>query len=296
MEVVVLRSMTGYGWEQIELEGMSCTIEIRSVNHRYLDIAVRAPKTIQRLEEEIKRWVTQEIRRGKVEVSITFSTGQWTNKKIDIDWSLADTYYRALQSLKRCYNLAGEIGLRELLSFPDLFVVEEGAFPDSFVVPLKEGVQKALGQLIAMRQREGEALAQDFYKRINLIKESVSQIESLAQSVKKHYGERLRERIEEFLADRVPVDEMRLLNEVALLAEKADISEECTRLKSHCHQFEVYMKNDEPMGRKLEFLIQEMHREINTVGAKAHAVEISQMVIRVKSELEKMREQVQNVE
>lgn len=296
LEVVVLRSMTGYGWEQIELEGMRCTIEIRSINHRFWDVAIRAPKIIQSLEEEIKKWIAQEIHRGKVEVTITFSSGQWPNKKINVDWTLADTYYRALNALKERFNLAGEIGLKEMLSFPDLFVVEEWVSPDSLIAPLKEGVQKALSQLVAMRQREGEALARDLNGRINIIKKSITEIESLAQGVKEYYGERLRERIESFLANRVPVDEGRLLNEVAILAEKADISEECTRIKSHCQQFQLFLESKEPVGRKLEFLIQELHREINTIGAKAHAVEISQLVIQVKSELEKMREQVQNVE
>jgi uncharacterized protein (TIGR00255 family) len=287
--------MTGYGWSQVEIDGNKCTIEIKSVNHRFCDVTIRAPKSILSFEDAIKKCVTQEIHRGKVEVNINLSE-LWLKKAIQIDWTLADTFYRALKELKTRYNLDGTISIRDMLSLPELFVVEDQEEHASLERPVLEGVKQAVRQLITMRKEEGKAIIQDIRMRNEQIRQTVEQIESYATEVKWEYGNRLRQRLEEFLSHKAEIDETRLLNEIAILAEKADISEECTRLKSHCQQFDQFLNSSEPVGRKLEFLVQEMNREINTIGSKAHAVEISQSVIQIKSELEKIREQIQNVE
>lgn len=290
-----MRSMTGYGWSQIELNGNVCTIEIKSFNHRFSDVTIRAPKSVLPFEEEIKKLIGKHINRGKVDVVITLSSGL-TKKEVKIDWALADTYYQLLNELKNRFKLDGSISLHDLLTLPELIILEEQNESNAFRVPLLKGVEQALDQLIQMRKREGRALGDDLRLRNERVKKTVEQIESLAEDVKAHYGERLKQRVEEFLSQRVEIDETRLLQEVAIWAEKADISEECTRLKSHCQQFEQFLEEEEPVGRKLEFLVQEMTREINTIGSKAHAVEISQWVIQIKSELEKIRQQIQNVE
>ncbi|EGL82613.1 Conserved hypothetical protein CHP00255 [Caldalkalibacillus thermarum TA2.A1] len=291
-----MRSMTGYGRQETVIGDLRCTIEVKSVNHRFCEVSVRMPKALSQYEEAIKKCVTSQIQRGRIEVYIHLHTEQWSGRKVHVDWGLAEAYYQALCSLKERYGLSGSLTLNELLQLPDLISLEETEDMEPYKEGLLEGVSKAVDKLVAMREQEGAALAKDLEQRNQTVLLTVKKIEAYAPQVKAHYQQRLEQRVREFLQNRAEVDESRLLTEVAVFADKADISEECTRLRSHCQQFKDLLTSEGPVGRKLEFLVQEMNREVNTIGSKAQAIQISQWVIELKSQLEKIREQVQNVE
>lgn len=291
-----MQSMTGYGKAEAKLHNLNLSIEVKSVNHRFCDVHVRLPKLLSPFEEAIKQLVQKRINRGRVEVSIHLSGEEYLSPQVMVNWALADAYHQSLLDLKQRYGLSGEITLQDLLQYPDLITLHEDTSVESYQEPLLVAVNQAMDQLVQMRCTEGAALAKDLAQRLKRVKVAVEQVERLAPQVRKHYQERLERRLQEFLASRVELDEERLLTEVALFAEKADVSEECVRLKSHCSQFNRLLSSMEPVGRKLDFLIQEMNREVNTIGSKAHSVKISELVIELKSELEKIREQIQNIE
>ncbi|WP_307335210.1 YicC/YloC family endoribonuclease [Caldalkalibacillus uzonensis] len=293
---VNMRSMTGYGRQEAVIGDLRLTIEVKSVNHRFCEVSVRTPKVLSQFEEAIKKCVTRHIQRGRVEVYIHLHTEQWSGRQVNVDWGLAEAYYQALCGLKERYGLAGSLSLNEMLQLPDLITMEESGDMESYKEGILARVSQAVDKLVAMREKEGEALARDLEQRNHTVLVTVEKIEAFAPQVKARYQERIEQRVKEFLDNRAEVDENRLLTEVAIFADKADISEECTRLKSHCQQFKQLLASEGPVGRKLEFLVQEMNREVNTIGSKAQAIEISQWVIELKSELEKIREQIQNIE
>ncbi|MDI9473326.1 MAG: YicC/YloC family endoribonuclease [Bacillota bacterium] len=288
-----LVSMTGYGQGSISNEKYTITVEMRSVNSRYLEIKFKLPSMWGELEERMRELISSKISRGRVDVSVFVSYAQ-TDAKLNIDWQL-------LESVKEAHEkLSNTVGLAEPLSFTDLLAVEGVLTLEKPQEDLEEiwkdlsvALTEALDQLYNMRRAEGERLAEDITQRIEYIKKKTLELESLAPLIVKELYDRIKERVAEM---DVALQEERLLQEVALIAEKMNVTEELVRLKSHCDGFLQIMRENNSVGRKLDFLLQEMNREINTTGSKSSNLTISRNVVEIKSELEKIREQIQNIE
>jgi uncharacterized protein (TIGR00255 family) len=285
--------MTGYGQGSISNEKYTITVEMRSVNSRYLEIKFKLPSMWGELEERMRELISSKISRGRVDVSVFVSYAQ-TDAKLNIDWQL-------LESVKEAHEkLSNTVGLAEPLSFTDLLAVEGVLTLEKPQEDLEEiwkdlsvALTEALDQLYNMRRAEGERLAEDITQRIEYIKKKTLELESLAPLIVKELYDRIKERVAEM---DVALQEERLLQEVALIAEKMNVTEELVRLKSHCDGFLQIMQENNSVGRKLDFLLQEMNREINTTGSKSSNLTISRNVVEIKSELEKIREQIQNIE
>lgn len=294
---VTMKSMTGYGQSVVENDEVKIKVEARSYNHRFREISIRMPKQLLQLEEQIKKVVQNYINRGKVDVFISIEGNGIVKKHLQIDWDLLNEYLKAGQMIAKKTNVNDDLTLKELLFHEQLVILEEEVQEDEhFTKLLIEAVNDAINELTNMRIKEGEALRFDLQKRLTLIKELVAKIEQFAPHVVEHYREKLRKRVQEFLHGTMNIDENRLLTEVAIFAEKSNIDEEITRLKSHVEQFFQTMDDGIVCGRKLDFIAQEMNREANTIGSKANDVKISRYVVELKSEIEKIKEQVQNVE
>lgn len=285
--------MTGYGQSIISSNKLTITVEMRSVNSRYLEIKFKMPPLWGELEDRIREIISSEISRGRVEINISAHHIE-SDSQVAIDWSL-------LESVKDAHKKIQDVfGLKEPLSFTDLLAVEgvlkvEKAQDDleEIWILLEQAILDALNQLLAMRKSEGERLSSDIANRITYIKELVAELEKLSPIIVKEQQEKLSERVAEL---GVTLSEDRLEQEVALIVDKMSVTEELVRLKSHCDGFLEIMKEGERVGRKLDFLLQEMNREINTTGAKSFNLTISRLVVEIKSELEKIREQIQNIE
>jgi uncharacterized protein (TIGR00255 family) len=298
MEVMtMIKSMTGYGRGECSTERMSFIVEIKSVNHRYNEVMVRMPREWLFVEEQIKKAVVQHVKRGRVDVFLTVNRSEIPKKQLHIDWSLADAYTQAGNELQKRYHIEGELGLKELLSLPDLLQLNEEETDLSSQVPsLLQALGEAIQRLLAMRSEEGRNLHFDITQRLESLDKEVKLISLRAPKVSAEAKARLHQKVKDWLPEGIQPDEGRLLTEVALAAERSDISEEITRFKSHVQQFQHILHLEEPVGRQLDFLVQEMNREVNTIGSKANDLEIAQKVVLLKSELEKIREQVQNIE
>jgi len=286
-------SMTGYGQSSVSSGKLTITVEMRSVNSRYLELKFKMPPMWGELEERMREIIAAKLLRGRIEVNVMAHYIQ-SDAKLSIDWDL-------LESVKEAYaKVETEIGLSEPLSFADLLAIEgvlkiekpEEDLEEVWLL-LQEALQGALKQLYLMRQSEGQRLSLDIVRRISYIKDKVSELELLSPLVIDEYREKLTERIEEL---GVSLAEDRLEQEVALMADRMNVTEELVRLKSHGDGFLQIMTEETSVGRKLDFLLQEMNREINTTGSKSSSLAISRLVVEVKSELEKIREQIQNIE
>ncbi|MCM3667694.1 YicC family protein [Mesobacillus maritimus] len=288
-------SMTGFGRGRIETEQVAVTVEIKTVNHRFCEFNIRIPNQLAKIETHLKKTLTTYIKRGRVEVHVTLEGQATTKRGIQVDWDLLDQYVRYINEIKDRYGLSGEVNLHELIGRPDLILIEEKDEENEEIetLVLQAAVQATEG-VVQMRLQEGKALEADVKANILHIKEHSQVVRNLAQLVVEQYRERLSKKMVEFVGGQV--DETRILTEVALFADKADINEELTRLESHIEQFLKILLLQEPIGRKLEFLIQEMNREINTIGSKANDSKIAMEVVEMKSFLEKVKEQVQNIE
>lgn len=294
--IEMLRSMTGYGHSEGYDAGALFRVDIRSVNHRFQEIMVRMPRELVQLEELVKKEVQSTFTRGRLDVLVAIEPDETTDRQAKIDWKFAEQVMQLVHESKERFGLSGEMSVSDFVLIPDMLAVQEiEANVEAWRQPLLRVVREACAALLEMRILEGQELAKDLMERVENVREHVAKIRSHAPKVIESYRERLSERVRDFLRG-VEVDEGRLLTEVALYAEKSNIDEELIRLDSHCKQFRHILSFDEPSGRKLDFLVQEMNREINTVGSKANDLAISQAVVEVKSELEKIREQVQNVE
>lgn len=289
--------MTGYGRYEGFLNEIKLTVEIRTVNHRFCEVSIRLPRQLMLYEDRIKRQIQEKVHRGRIDVFISFHSEFLARRKVKLDWELAEAYVSSIQELKGRLHIEGELTVHDLMTLEDIFQVEEEESDiEPFNVPLLSAVMQSTDQLLHMRVEEGKALAKDLSHRVLTIRETVKLITEIAPKVKDHYEKRLEVRMKEFLQERAELDEARLLNEVAVFSDRSNIDEELTRLTSHCDQFTVILGLDEPVGRKLDFLIQEMNREVNTIGSKANDIDISQYVVELKSTIEKMKEQVQNIE
>ncbi|MEG9296598.1 YicC/YloC family endoribonuclease [Mangrovibacillus sp. Mu-81] len=288
-------SMTGFGRSKIDSGLHTITVEMKSVNHRFHECTIRLPRQLMKLEDKIKKQVSGFIKRGKVDIFITITGEGLVHRNLHIDWKLIRDYYQLVHEINDRFSLKGEIELNQLLSREEFITIdeleEENEELDRLVL---QAVAQAANELKDMRMKEGEALKEDFLTHLNHFKQKVSELISFAPHVVTQYREKLRKKMMEYSDG--AIDDNRLLNEVAIMADKSDITEELTRLNSHILYFNSTLNSGEPVGRKLDFMIQEMNREVNTIGSKANDSRITTLVVELKSTLEKLREQVQNVE
>ncbi len=292
----MIYSMTGYGRAEQDFEEYSIAVEIRSVNSRYLDINFRTPEILSTQEYELKKVIQEFCTRGQlsVRVNLNSSENRWT--KPVVDHSLLSQYQQILQEMQNTLGIDTQPQLSDYLRLPDVVTFEED-LPDTDILfgRVESVLKTALAELQGMRQKEGETLKQDFSARLTWLEEALKTVQKSASENSRTVQDSLRGRIDSLL-DEVPVDEDRLAQEVAYLADKVDTTEEIVRFQSHIQQFRNLLNDGDAVGKKLNFLLQEMNREINTIGAKSNSSEISHLVVDVKNELEKLREQVQNIE
>lgn len=287
--------MTGYGRGEGMWEGEHFQVEVRSLNHRYLECSIKIPKQYSYLQEKIRSTVQRYVTRGRVEVNVSALGEKSEAKEVRVDKDLALAYYNALKELSNYLQLDLEVDIKAIADFPDVFLVEEKEpEQENSQRALEIALTAALEDLVAMRAAEGEKLQEDIIHRIAIIEQVIKDIEERAPQVVVEYRNGLKQRMEKFLAGEI--EEGRLLTEVAYFAEKANINEELVRMFSHIDLFRSTLKEEGAIGRKLDFILQEMYREINTIGSKAGDTAIARAVVEVKSELEKIREQVQNIE
>jgi uncharacterized protein (TIGR00255 family) len=288
-------SMTGFGRSKAESERFSVTVEVKTVNHRFCEFHIRMPRQLLKTEEKIKKKLGEHIKRGRVEVFVTLEGEGAVSRSVHIDWQALDEFVHHISEIKNRYGITGEVELRELVNREEIIHIEEKETENDELERLVlAAVEEAGSQLVQMRKLEGAALESDVSKHIGLLKGYIGSVKKFAPDVVEQYRDRLKKKMAEFLAGQA--DEDRILTEVAFFADKADISEEVTRLESHVSQFSEIMKASEPLGSKLDFLLQEMNREVNTIGSKANDSRIAKEVVEMKSLLEKLKEQVQNIE
>lgn len=293
----MIKSMTGFGRGESTNEVHNFNVEVKTVNHRYNDIVIKMPKHINYLEEKIKRTIKDKINRGRVEVYINLEYIDESAVDVKVDLSLANAYKEALNTLADQLDIKDDVNLSHMLSFSEIIRTERKELnEDETWNCLEVAIVEALDCVIDMRIKEGLALKSDLEAQLMSMDEIIDKIEERSPLVVIEYREKLESRIKEILNIDCNIDEERLAYEVAFFADKSDINEEIIRFKSHIKQFLKSLEENEPVGRKLDFLIQEMNREINTIGSKANDLVISNSVVNIKSQLEKMREQVQNIE
>ncbi len=292
----MIRSMTGFGKGEANSKLGLFSVEIRTVNHRYFDISSKIPNGLMMLEDRIRELINKDIKRGKVNLFLSQRSLEKSPGVIKIDKQAVSKYYKLLTEIKKRAGVKEEIKLSHILSFADVIIHEEKSLDiDIMWASIKEAIRKAISDCNKMREREGKALYKDFSARLSIISSYIDTVSESAPLVVEEYKRRLDSRIKDIVKDK-PIDEARLETELAIFAKQCDISEELTRAKSHIEGFKKAIEAGEEAGRKLDFILQELNREINTLGAKANDVKISRIVINIKSELEKMREQAQNVE
>lgn len=294
----MIKSMTGYGRAQASVGSMNVTVEIKSVNHRYFEFTSRVPRNYGFLEEKLKSYIGTLISRGKVECYVSVENLEDGEVEILVNHSLASSYLGALKELAERYdlNLRDELAMSSLIHYGDIFTVhKQEADEEKIWNAVKTVTDAAVSKFIAMREAEGERLKNDVLSRADIILGKVEAIEARSPETVKEYNDRLLARINEFLGE-VQVDEQRLLTECAIFADKIAVAEETVRLRSHIDQLREFLESNEAIGRKTDFLVQEMNREANTIGSKAQDVEIARNVIDIKAEIEKIREQIQNIE
>lgn len=290
-----MNSMTGYGKGISEHSGIKYTIEIRSVNHRFLEIKCRMPKGMLAIEEKVERTLKDAFDRGSFVVHLDVDASSEGPREINLDYELAEAYYVAGHRLKEHLGLAYDLSLQDLIRYPEVIRSEEKEKDEDLWIAIEEAVKEAMKELMVMRAKEGAKLIVDLKDRIGLMEEAISTISGQSSTMVEEYHNKLRDRMRELL-DTIPVDEDRLIHEAAVFADKSDVTEEITRLKIHLEHFRGYLALEEPIGRKLDFLIQEMNREVNTIGSKSASNDLAVVIVGLKSEMEKIREQVQNLE
>ena len=292
----MIRSMTGYGKGSLNIEGREYQIEIKSVNHRYLDINIKMPRTLSYLEETVKKKISEKIKRGKIDVFITFENNSQEGRNIKINKELAKIYINQLKELAQEEKISSNIEVIDIAKFPDILTIkineEDEKIKNEIILTTKEATDK----IVEMKSIEGQKIAQDLLARIEKIENKIEEISKKSTGLIEEYVVKLEKRIKEILKTE-EVDKTRLAQEVVIYADKCSVEEEITRLKSHIYQFEnLIADNNETIGKKLDFIIQEMNRETNTIGSKANNLEITNGVIDIKTELEDIREQIQNIE
>ena len=292
----MIRSMTGYGRSQQTLDGREILVEIKSVNHRYFEFSARVPRAYGYLEEKLKSFLQGKVSRGKIEMGVTIYNIEGKDALIEVNSSIAKGYVDALRKANESLELKDDITLSNLIRLPDIFNVIKNTEDEEVIWnDVKIAAEEALNNFVSMRETEGLKMREDVEQRLDYIEKLVGKVEERSPMVTEAYRERLYNKLSEILNDK-KIDEQRILTEAAIFSEKTAVDEETVRLKSHINQFRSLLEINEPVGRKLDFLIQEFNRESNTIGSKAQDVEITKIVVELKSEIEKIREQIQNIE
>lgn len=294
----MIKSMTGFGRGEYNDGKRNIIVEIKSVNHRYSDISVRMPRRYSFVEDKVKNTIKEKIKRGKIDVSVMVENLTENDVNIKLNTMIAQQYYDNLKELQRQFEVSGDITLQYLAGMPDVLkAIPDVDDEEEMAKCILQPVREAAANLEAMRMVEGEKLAKDLVMRGEIIKGLVDQIEERAELVPKAYTEKLRERIQELIGNSVNIPEDRILVEAAIFADKCNVTEELTRLNSHMDQMKAIIEqSSQPDGKKLDFLVQEMNREANTIGSKANDITVTNLMLQVKAEIEKIREQVQNIE
>jgi len=293
----LIKSVTGFGRGASGEAGQAVTVEIRSINHRYRDIVMRMPRALQIYEEDVKGLVASRIARGRIELSVSMAgNGQDISCDIEVNLGLLRSYVRALNKLKEELGISEGLGLSTIVGLRDVLIARP-LEPDIEKTKgnLMEAINEALDGLDSMRGSEGKRLETDFVERLSIVEEAVARIKTRTSGAVEDNLRRFRDNLERLLKD-TPLDPQRVAQEAAIMVDRMDVSEEIVRARSHLKQFRDYLAMDEPVGRRLDFLLQELHREINTLGVKASDAQVSKAIVEVKAEIEKIREQVQNIE
>ncbi len=291
----MVKSMTGYGRGQAVAEDLEVTVEIKSVNHRYFDFSIRTPRGYSFIEDKMKAYVQQRASRGKIDVYVTVAS-QSAVSDIEVNEEFAGKYVAALKKLAELYGLRDDISVNTVSRNSDVFTMTASEQDEEKIwETVRQAADMALDSFIAMREAEGEKLAADVNSRLEFIKQKVEFIEKRSPETLKLYRERLEQKMRELLEER-SIDEQRLLTETAIFADKIAVDEETVRLRCHMSQLAKMLASDQAIGRKIDFTVQEMNRETNTVGSKAQDIEIANAVVDIKAEIEKIREQIQNIE
>ncbi len=292
----MISSMTGFGRFEGMVNGRSITLEIKSVNHRYTEFFCRTTRGYSFLEEKLKSYITSKVSRGKIDMFVSITEPEDTPTEVTVNHNLALGYINALKEIETKYGVKNDVTAVDVAKYPDVLTVhktpenEEQVYLDVLVA-----VDSALESFLSMRKAEGEKLKADILERAENIMNFVSQVEERSPETVREYQQRLQSKIEEFLQS-AEYDRQRVITEVAIYADKVAVAEETVRLRSHFDQMKTYLEKDEPVGRSLDFLVQEMNREANTIGSKVRDAELAQIVVKIKNEIEKIREQVQNIE
>ena len=292
----MIRSMTGFGMGTLEEDGKSFVVEMKSVNHRYFDLNVKMPRTLISLEDRFRKVINTKVNRGKIDVFITQNNYEKDEIIAKFNKNIADSYVRCLEEIRSTYTALDDISVSLIAKFPEVISLKKNdedieLIWESLAIPFN----LALELLVAMREKEGLSLKEDMVKRCNNVKKLLEEVELRAPQVAKEYKSKLEQRIKDMLNDS-RIDENRIAMEIALFADKSNIDEEIVRLNSHLNQMIYTLNLDEAVGRKLDFIVQEMNREANTISSKASDLELINVVINIKNEIEKIREQAQNIE
>ncbi len=293
-----MKSMTGYGKGEVGNGERTCTVELKAVNHRFCDIGIKLPRVLICLEDDIRKTISKDVARGKIDVFVSYTSNAAEDVKISVNTAVADEYYKSLMTLKERYSMTDNITLNMLSRAPEVIAAESSTMDENVLSQVKELVvnatKEAVKNFTLMREKEGETLKADMLKKVECIAANVALISKRAPLVSESYKQRLEEKLAEYM--QTSEDKARLLTEVMIFADRCCIDEELTRLSSHIAQFGAICKETVPVGKKLDFLVQEMLRETNTIGSKSNDLEITQLVVDNKNEIEKLREQIQNIE
>ncbi len=292
----MIRSMTGYGRAEALIDGRNILVEIRSVNHRYFEFSSRVPRSYGFLESRLKNYLQGKLSRGKVDVNVSIQTVEGTTASVQVNQELAASYVQALRTLQEPLGLTDDLSLSTISRFSDIFTVtKETEDEETIWSDVLQAAEQASDRFVQMREAEGAKMKEDLEERLDFILRAVEKVEERSPKTVEEYRARLYRKISEVLGN-TQIDEQRILTEAAIYAEKIAVAEETVRLRSHIDQFRAIMQQAGPVGRKLDFLIQEFNREANTIGSKAQDIEIARIVVDIKSEIEKIREQIQNIE
>ena len=291
----MIKSMTGYGKSSLSINSREYQVEIKTVNHKYIDVNIKMPRIISYLEEDVRKLVVSRIKRGKVDIQISFENYSQDGNDVKINTELAQIYIQSLRKLAEEENLSSNIEVTEITKLPDVLTIKSNLDENETKEELLQVVNEAIDKLIQMRKIEGEKISKDILDKIARIEQKNEEIFSLSTGLIEEYVVKLEARVKELLKTE-ELDKSRLMQEVVIYADKCSVEEEVTRLRSHIYQLRYLINSEEPIGKKMDFLIQEMNRETNTIGSKANNLEITNTVVDIKTILEDIREQIQNIE
>ena len=291
----MIKSMTGYGKSSLSINSREYQVEIKTVNHKYIDVIIKMPRIISYLEEDVRKLVVSRIKRGKVDIQISFENYSQDGNDVKINTELAQIYIQSLRKLAEAENLSSNIEVTEITKLPDVLTIKSNLDENETKEELLQVVNEAIDKLIQMRKVEGEKISKDILDKIARIEQKNEEIFSLSTGLIEEYVVKLEARVKELLKTE-ELDISRLMQEVVIYADKCSVEEEVTRLRSHIYQLRYLINSEEPIGKKMDFLIQEMNRETNTIGSKANNLKITNTVVDIKTILEDIREQIQNIE